>query len=86
MNLDLSNLRKYVNILKGVLEKGNAQTESIYFNFKDDYCYLTGNNVYCRVKYNRLENSNKTEDNSKTIKNFYVDGNVFLSIIEDYQE
>lgn len=86
MNLDLSNLRKYVNILKGVLEKGNAQTESIYFNFKDDYCYLTGNNVYCRVKYNRLENSNKTEDDKETIKNFYVDGNVFLSIIEDYPE
>lgn len=82
MNLDLSSLRRYVNILKGVLVKGTAQTESIYFNFKDDYCYFTGNNVYCRVKFKR--DNETTNDND--IDNFYVNGNVFLSIVEDYYE
>jgi len=74
--------KKWIKVLETYAsEKGDPIRESIYLNFKDNYCYFASREGIGKLKF-YFEKELDDED----IPNFFINTSKFLNIISQYDE
>lgn len=76
MIIYLDNFKKYSKLIQKISDDAHPYYEMLYFDFENNYCYVTRRETQARIRFNW-----EKEDNDKNIENVFVNANSFIPLI-----